>query len=196
MSRLDCFLLSENLIESWGVDIYTTGSRSISDHCPIWIKPNRTNWGPKSFKCFSYWYGHPDFVPFVLSFWSNVSIQGKKVYRLKEKLRRLKDKLKVWNREVFGLLNLNVEEAIAELNSLDVLVVEAVDSVSKSVSDRREEETYRVWQTLDINESLLRDKSRMRSIVREIPTLNSFTWIWKEIFGVIALSRLNLTGVC
>lgn len=41
------------------------GSRDFSNHYPICIKGNSTNWGPKSFKFFNYWIHHLEFIPFV-----------------------------------------------------------------------------------------------------------------------------------
>lgn len=102
------------------------------------------NWGPKSFKIFSFWYEHPDFVSFPSNVWNASNVQGKRVLRFKEKLRRLKDNLKRWNREVFGILDLNVEEAIKELNSIYVQVVFGGDCVFKVASDMRGKATCRV----------------------------------------------------
>lgn len=54
MSRLDRFLLSEELVEEWKVDGQMVGSRYFSDHCPVWIIGNSSNWGPKPFKFFNF----------------------------------------------------------------------------------------------------------------------------------------------
>lgn len=43
MSRIDTFLLSNTLIDRWGVVGNTIGKRDIFDHCPIWIKINNSN---------------------------------------------------------------------------------------------------------------------------------------------------------
>lgn len=43
-------------------------------------------------------------------------IHGPKMFIFKEKLKLLKNKLKVWNVEVFGKMNLEVVEAIKVLN--------------------------------------------------------------------------------
>lgn len=54
MSRLDRFLLSEELVEEWKVDGQMVGSRYFYDHYPIWIIGNSSNWGPKPFKFFNF----------------------------------------------------------------------------------------------------------------------------------------------
>lgn len=40
---------------------------------------------------------------------------------MKEKLKVLKEKLMMWNMEVFGKVNLEVQVAVKELSNLDVL---------------------------------------------------------------------------
>lgn len=61
MSRIDRFLISEGLIDSWGINVQSIGDRSISDHCPIFVKSGNLNWGPNPFKFFSTWIEHPGF---------------------------------------------------------------------------------------------------------------------------------------
>ncbi|CAK8560492.1 unnamed protein product [Lathyrus sativus] len=61
ISRRDRFLLSENLIEDWKIVVKYVGNRDISDYCPIWLKANIEDWGPKPFKFNNSWLNHPDF---------------------------------------------------------------------------------------------------------------------------------------
>lgn len=125
------------------------------------------NWGPKPFKVFSYWYEHPDFVSLVKIVWNGSSVQGNHFFRFKEKLRMIKDILRGWNGEVFGVLDFNVEEAIKELNSLDHQMDIEGECTSYVISKMWVEATTRVWQTIQHNESMLRQKSRVRWI-REV----------------------------
>jgi hypothetical protein len=48
-----------------------------------------------------------------------MEIQGKKAFVIKEKLKRLKIALKTWNREVFGILDLNIDQTVKDLNDLE-----------------------------------------------------------------------------
>lgn len=45
----------------------------------------------------------------------NLQVKGKKTFIIKEKIN-----LKVWNKEVFGRLDLKIENIVADLNELDV----------------------------------------------------------------------------
>lgn len=98
---LDRFLISDHLIDKLGLKGQFVGDRSISDHLPIWIKSNKLNWGPKSFKLFSFWMDHPDFVPIIEKDWNSFNSHGKKMFIFKEKLKLLKSSLKLWNSEFF-----------------------------------------------------------------------------------------------
>ncbi|MCI01064.1 hypothetical protein A2U01_0022088, partial [Trifolium medium] len=121
MSRLDRFLLSEGFIEKGGISNQWIGDRDISDHCPIWLVCSNLNWGPKPFKFNNCWLEHPNFLPFVSDTWKKLNIKGKKAFVLKEKLKSLKESLKVWNKEVFGLLDLNIDKTVKELNEIEDL---------------------------------------------------------------------------
>ncbi|XP_058759398.1 uncharacterized protein LOC131632678 [Vicia villosa] len=93
-SRIDRFLLSSVVINRWEVVGQLIGDRDISDHCPIWIKTNIANWGPKPFKFNNEWFSLDSFLPFVEKAWKSMVVEGRGDYVLKEKLRILKDKLK------------------------------------------------------------------------------------------------------
>lgn len=44
------------------------------------------------------------------------------MYVFKEKLKMLREKLRVWNKEVFGFLDLNIKNIVNKINALDELV--------------------------------------------------------------------------
>ncbi|XP_050908406.1 uncharacterized protein LOC127122036 [Lathyrus oleraceus] len=148
-SRLDRFLISEKLFDLWGVGGIVVGDKSISDHCPIWLNCKIVDWGPKPFKFFKGWCEHDEFTPLVRNVWKNTFRGGKASYILKEKLLAVKIKLKSWNKEVFGMLDLNVDKAVGELNSLDLMVADlAEDGLVDSVRRNREVASKEVWDTM------------------------------------------------
>lgn len=119
-SRLDRFLvnpvwLSVYKWKQWGL------SRVLSDHCPIMLKVDPRDWGPKPFKFFNAWTLHPNFGVVVNDFWNRSDVQGWAGYRLACKLKGLKDVLKVWNREVFGNVQESLNEVENQINTLDLL---------------------------------------------------------------------------
>ncbi|XP_058784973.1 uncharacterized protein LOC131659865 [Vicia villosa] len=68
-SRIDRFLVADNIVNKWGVVGQMVGNRDVSDHCPIWLISNKVNWGPKPFKVNEEWFSDKDFLPFVEKVW-------------------------------------------------------------------------------------------------------------------------------
>ncbi|XP_058761311.1 uncharacterized protein LOC131634691 [Vicia villosa] len=135
-------------------------NRDISDHAPIWLFVGLVNWGPKPFRFNNEWFKHKDFKYFISEEWGKLNVIGKKDFMLYEKLRRLKLRLRDWNREVFVWIDLKVKEEVDNLNMLDNLLVDNIgDNVEALVSNRREV-SKEIWNNLNMKESVLRLKSR------------------------------------
>ena len=49
---------------------------------------------------------------------------------LKEKLKKLKESLRWWNREIFWWVDLKVEDVVMELNELDMAVSESYNDIN------------------------------------------------------------------
>jgi len=64
------------------------------------------------------------FSPFVKECWNSFDVNGKKAYVIKEKMKLLKEKLRVWNKEVFGWVDLSIDNTVKGLNELDSMVGE------------------------------------------------------------------------
>lgn len=47
-----------------------------------------------------------------------MKVQGKASFVIKEKLKGLRERLKIWNKEVFGIMDLEVDRAVKNLNQL------------------------------------------------------------------------------
>jgi hypothetical protein len=159
MSRIDRFLLSDGFATKFGISGQWIGDRDISDHCPIWLIVSPNNWGPKPFRVINAWFDHPDFVPFVETCWKGFVVSGKKAFVLKEKFRLLKEHLKLWNKEVFGFLDLNIEKTVKELNDFEGLLG---GDDPDSLLTIREGLNRDFWRQLHHKESLLKQKSRVK----------------------------------
>ncbi|XP_058779021.1 uncharacterized protein LOC131653012 [Vicia villosa] len=159
MSRLDRFLLSDNLISLWKLDNQVVDKRVLSDHSHVWLKSGGSDWGSKPFRFNNGWYKHKDFDSFVRKEWSLMTIKGKGDYALYEKLKSLKLTLKEWNKEVFGWLDLRIKEKIDEQHELDqFLILNAGGDASGDVEARRVAADV-IWNKLELKEGLLRQKS-------------------------------------
>ncbi|GAU30605.1 hypothetical protein TSUD_62250 [Trifolium subterraneum] len=161
MSRLDRFLLSEGFIEKGSITNQWVGDRDISDHCPIWLESSNSNWGPKPFKFNNCWLDHPDFIPFVKTTWEQMDICGKKAFIVKEKMKKLKEALKAWNREIFGLMDLNIEKTVKDMNEVEEMLA---NGDSHPIFINSKELSKNFWEQLHFKESLLQQKSRTKWI--------------------------------
>ncbi|PNX81845.1 cysteine-rich receptor-like protein kinase [Trifolium pratense] len=88
-----------------------------------------------------------------------MNIKGKKAYVIKEKLKCLKEELRGWNREVFGILDLNIEKTVKELNEVEGLVGSAGANM---VLGDKTSINKKFWEQLHFKESLIKQKSRMK----------------------------------
>lgn len=93
--------------------------RSVSDHCALMLMTRCEDWGPKPFRFINEWLHDPGFKEKVHESWSEGGIQGWASFVVKEKLKRLRETLKVWNREQFGNMDQKVELLREELKKLD-----------------------------------------------------------------------------
>jgi len=95
---------------------------------------------------------------FVRRKWVSYDVQGRGIYIFKEKLKRLKVDLKVWNKEVFGDVNLASEELQKRINVLD-----AQDDGRGLVESEREE---RRTLLADLNRAMFKQEAVMFQKVR------------------------------
>lgn len=79
--------------------------RLVSYHCAIILDSAEKDWSPKPFRFINAWLTHPNFKGVVEDSWKEEGINGWDSYVFKEKMKRLKEKLKIWNKECFGNIN-------------------------------------------------------------------------------------------
>jgi len=113
-SRLDRFLISDNVVHIGGEFIASILPYSGSDHWPIalhWNRPGSNTKRPFRFEAF--WLSHPDFYEFVKASWLKFNpTDGTKMSIFQRKLKRLKGEIKSWNNSIFG----NIFKAKDRLN--------------------------------------------------------------------------------
>lgn len=79
---------------------------------------------------------------------------------VKEKLKMLRDKLKIWDKEVFGWLDLDINNNVAELNELDRVAYEGDEL---EVVEKRKHVSSLFFLQLHFKESLMiKQKSRVK----------------------------------
>ncbi|GKV11964.1 hypothetical protein SLEP1_g23173 [Rubroshorea leprosula] len=158
MSRLDRFLLSEGWLENWSEVKQWGLMRTVSDHCPIILKEQKPDWGPKPFKLFNNWVNHPDFTKVVSEVWKSTKPEGWKGYCLKEKLKATKNRIKEWSCKEFNLLELKIKEAKEGIEELDKRA-EQTQLTDLEITTRKQL-FYDLWDGLKIKEGMSRQKAR------------------------------------
>ncbi|XP_068504131.1 uncharacterized protein [Phaseolus vulgaris] len=104
-SRIDRVLVSKEWVEVWLHCKQFFFSRSVFDHCAIVIKDEYVDWGSKPFRSLDVWQSDNRFKVFLKERWPSYEVQGGGIYIFKEKLKKLKADLKVWNKTIFGDVN-------------------------------------------------------------------------------------------
>ncbi|XP_058746695.1 uncharacterized protein LOC131619638 [Vicia villosa] len=160
MSRIDRFLVSKSLLDVWGVVDLRIGKRDISDHTPIRLKFKFIDWGPKPFRFNNAWFKHDEFKFFIKEEWAKLSVKGRGDFVLFEKLKGLKESLKVWNRETFGWIDLKVEKEAEMINDMDVLVVDKFGGSIDDIIEKRREAFSEFRNMINLKECMLRLRSR------------------------------------
>lgn len=83
---------------------------------------------------------------------------------LKEKLKFLNDRLRWWNKKVFGWLDLKLEYSLKELHDLDVMLGVVIEETNIDMVNKRIQATKDIRKNLQYTEKLLRQKSIQRWI--------------------------------
>ncbi|GKV37223.1 hypothetical protein SLEP1_g45280 [Rubroshorea leprosula] len=111
MSRIDRFLISEGWLSNWG-DVKQWGlRRSVSDHCPVLLKDEKIDWGPKSFKFFDAWLEQLGCKETIRKAWNSSEVYGGNEFKLKEKLKITKKALKEWSNNSIADVDSKIRES-------------------------------------------------------------------------------------
>ncbi|XP_059070595.1 uncharacterized protein LOC131860228 [Cryptomeria japonica] len=91
-----------------------------SDHFPVLLElMGELNISRRPFKFENMWLMHEDFLPNIQKWWTKCNIQGSKMFQITLKLKEIKHKLLVWNKERFKNIfeeKLRIEKEMDEVN--------------------------------------------------------------------------------
>jgi hypothetical protein len=147
MSRIDRALVSSEWISCWGNPSLWILPRTISDHCPLVLKHDNIDWGPRPFRFNNHWLKHLDFNRVVEEFWRIQTRPGWMGFVLKEKLKGLKLKIKEWSRNVYGAIDSKILILVG-LSEVDLVL--------------RKQKFTTLWHLLKSKDSVLVQRSRVR----------------------------------
>ncbi|XP_028126821.1 uncharacterized protein LOC114323420 [Camellia sinensis] len=143
-SRIDRVLVDPNWLEVFKFKLWGL-PRLISDHCPLLVMEDDRDWGPKPFRFVNAWCLHPFCAPLVDKSWKEAVVHGWAGYILLQKLKALKQILRIWNKEIYGNVSFKLKAAEEEKHNLD-LQAETRDLTQAEIIRRRvvREEVWRL----------------------------------------------------
>ena len=78
------------------------------------------------------WLKVEGFKDIVRTWWQGIEVRGSASYRLAVKMKEIKKKLKVWNKEVFGKLETNKASALQQVDFWDRVESERILAVEEA----------------------------------------------------------------
>ena len=194
MSRIDRALVSESWSSCWGNISLWVLPRSISDHYPLVLKCGDLDWGHKPFRFNNYWLENRNFKKVVEGVWRGQGGDGWMGVILKNKLKGLKEELRVWSKEVYGNLNLKAEKLIEEIADLDVKgEFGALSSDEVFVRKKKFEE---MWSLLRCKDASLFQRSKSRWLKEGDANSKYFHRCVKARADRNSLKAIEVNGVC
>ena len=119
-SKLDRFLISEEIVDALPDIRITALDRRWSDHTPILLHESKSDFGPSPFKLYNSWLLRDGFDDVIKSTWSSMeaNIDGRNL-KSHEKLRYLKASIKQWHVNVRNNDRNKKQEAWNELKNIE-----------------------------------------------------------------------------
>ncbi|XP_026378346.1 uncharacterized protein LOC113272764 [Papaver somniferum] len=172
LCNLDRVVFNQKWVQIYGDWGYKVGLRMVSDHASLLggcVSIPKPKIAPKKFQ--KMWIQHPEFLQVVKDSWMN-EVQGDPAFVFIRKMKNLKQTLNDWNWNVFGNVNVKIQEAEAKVktamqNSNDDPCDE--DALKSLVEDQNELSSREVQHN-----TLLRKKSRIKWVKEGSANTNFF----------------------
>ena len=105
--------------------------------------------GPSPFRFENMWLKVDGFKDLLREWWQGFEVRGMVSFKLATKMKELKQKIKVWNREVFGRLEVNKNSTLQQVEYWDG--VESERSLSEGETELKKEakESFKKWVLME-----------------------------------------------
>ena len=149
MARLDRFLASPCWLDQFSRMSQRRLPKPTSDNFLVLLEGGSLRRGPAPFRFENMWFKVEGFKDLIRNWWRGIEVSGSASFRLSAKLKELKQKLKVWNREVFGNLECNKEAALQQVEYWDNVEDEKSLTMEELTCKKEAKEGYAKWVDLE-----------------------------------------------
>ena len=95
------------------------------------------------------WLKVEGFKDLIRSWWWGIEVKGSASFRLDAKMKEIKQKLKVWNREVFGRLDCNKSSTPQQVDFWDRVESERSLTVEETKLKKEAKKSCKKWVLLE-----------------------------------------------
>ena len=148
-ARLDRFLVSPCWLDQFSRVSQRRLPKPTSDHFPVLLEGGSWRRGLAPFRFENMWFKVEGFKELIRSWWWAIEVSGSANFRLSAKLKELKQKLKVWNREEFGNLESNKGVVIQQVEFWDRVEDERSLTMEELACKKEAKEDYAKWIDLE-----------------------------------------------
>ena len=148
-ARLDRFLVSPSWVDQFSGINQSRLPPPVSDHFPITLVGGGIRRGPTPFRFENMWLKVERFKDLMHNWWQGIDVRGSASYKLATKMKEIKQKLKVWNRKVFGKLECNKSPALQQVEFWDRKESERILTVEETELKKEAKENYRQWVLME-----------------------------------------------
>ncbi|XP_077226303.1 uncharacterized protein LOC143859508 [Tasmannia lanceolata] len=122
LRKLDRALVNDGWISAFPASFVKFKSQNISDHTPlvIFLQEELPN-GPKPFRFFNVWLEDLSIYETVERAWKE-KVSGSPMYRITQKLKLVKEAIKIWNKNIFGRMDVKLPVVRRNLEDLQAQV--------------------------------------------------------------------------
>ncbi|XP_071727561.1 uncharacterized protein [Rutidosis leptorrhynchoides] len=163
-SKIDRFFVSNNFPNLWNDLTSSVLERNLFDHCPIMLKDEDKNFGPKPFKIFDMWFNDEDVEWVISEAWnSNVRYIDRKDCVFRNKLRNVKHVLKEWSRNKYSQIDAKIDEL--KNNALQLELKAESVTLSDSKLDDWRSTRKNLFDKERVKAEMLKQKARTKWIL-------------------------------
>ena len=159
-ARLDRFLVTQNWLDHFNEVVQSRLPRPTSDYFPILLMGGGLRRGPSPFRFENMWFKADGFTDLLRGWWQGVEVRGRASVRLATKVKELKQKIKVWNREVFGRLESNKNSTLQQVEFWDGMESERSLSEGETELKKEAKDSFKKW--------VLMEETHWRQLSREL----------------------------